>query len=73
MLQMKRNYDLLNLSTNILKFSPSFVMCVCVSGGGGYVSLGEVNQKRFQAVREGFGGKALGVHLEAERGNSVIS
>lgn len=47
-------------------------VCMCVWEGG-YVSLGEVNQKWFQAVREGFGGKALGVHLEAERGNSVIS
>lgn len=27
---------------------------------GGYVSLVEVSQKGFQAVREGFGGKALG-------------
>lgn len=47
-------------------------MYMCVWEGG-YVSLVEVNQKCFQAVREGFGGKALGMHLEEERGSSVIS
>lgn len=61
MLQVNRNYDLLNLSINILKVF--FMLCyvhMCVWEGG-YVSLVEVNQKWFQAAREGFGGKALGV------------